>query len=125
MAVVGYEWRTPMNTGLPGMRYSWDEIKTLAVVDDNQLPYMSIPGQWGCVLSKGHRCVYCWRSRESVLSADAFEKLVPKLFNLGAVVQLPAEGEDDYSLLHYHRISVSAFVRGHATEYIRNSSKPS
>ena len=47
MAVVGYEWRTPLNTGLAGMRYSWDEIKALAVVDDNHLPYLSIPADGG------------------------------------------------------------------------------
>ena len=47
MAVVGYEWRTPLSTGLPETRYSWDELKTLAVVDDNHLPYLSIPVDGG------------------------------------------------------------------------------
>ena len=27
------------------MRYAWDEVQSLAVVDDNHLPYLSIPAK--------------------------------------------------------------------------------
>ena len=27
----------------PGLKYAWDEVETLTVVDDNHLPYLSIP----------------------------------------------------------------------------------
>jgi hypothetical protein len=30
VAVVGYGWRTPLNTAVPGVRYAWDEVQTLA-----------------------------------------------------------------------------------------------
>lgn len=44
MAVVGYEWGTPTNaTPSIAMRYAWDEVKSLVVIDDNYLPYLSIP----------------------------------------------------------------------------------
>ena len=32
-----------LDAGIPGMRYAWDEVQSLAVVDDNHLPYLSIP----------------------------------------------------------------------------------
>ena len=47
VAVVGYEWRTPLNTRVPGMRYAWDEVQTLAFVDDNHLPYLPVPVKGG------------------------------------------------------------------------------
>ncbi len=54
IAVVGYEWRTPLNTGVPGLRYAWDEVKSLAVVDDNHLPYLAIPAKGGPPYSAEH-----------------------------------------------------------------------
>ena len=42
MAVVGYEWRSPAPNPITRMRYAWDEVKSLAVVDDNHLPYQPI-----------------------------------------------------------------------------------
>ena len=45
IAVVGYDWRVPLNTGVPGLRYAWDEVQSLAVADDNYLPYMKIPAK--------------------------------------------------------------------------------
>lgn len=42
VAVVGYQWRVPVTTAVPGLRYAWDEVESLSVVDDNYLPYFSI-----------------------------------------------------------------------------------
>ncbi len=44
IAIVGYELRDPV-TGIAGMRYAWDEVKSLVVVDDNHLPYLPIPAR--------------------------------------------------------------------------------
>lgn len=38
MAVVGYEWRTQRNSTVSGERFSWDEVSSFTVVDDNELP---------------------------------------------------------------------------------------
>ena len=51
VVVVGYEWRAPVTTTTAEMRYSWDEIETLAVVDDNYLPYIAIPKSGGTLYS--------------------------------------------------------------------------
>ena len=117
MAVVGYGWRTPLNTGLPGMRYSWDEINTLAVVDDNHLPYLSIPVGGGAYSAMDIDAFIVSFPEKVFYPADAFEKLVPKLFKLGAVVQLPAEDE---TIIRYFITTGSAFrqfVRNRESEY--------
>jgi hypothetical protein len=92
VAVVGYEWRTPLNTGIPGMRYAWDEIQSLAVVDDNHLPYLSIPVNGGPPYSAEDLDAFIVALPEKVFyPADAVDRLAPALFKLGAVVGLPPQ----------------------------------
>jgi hypothetical protein len=44
IAIVGYEWNSPGgSTGGNYLRYAWDELKALIAVDDNYLPYLSVP----------------------------------------------------------------------------------
>ena len=117
MAVVGYEWRTPLNTGLAGMRYSSDEIKTLAVVDDNHLPYLSIPADGGPYSAKDIDSFIVALPEKVFYPADAFDTLVPKLFRLGKVVQLPPQ---DTTIIRYFITTASAFrsfVRSHESEF--------
>lgn len=117
MAVVGYEWRTPLNTGLPGMRYSWDEIKTLAVVDDNHLPYLSIPVDGTSYTVKDIDAFIVALPEKVFYPADAFDALVPKLFKLGTVIQLPPEDE---TIIRYFITTGTAFrrfVRTHESEF--------
>jgi hypothetical protein len=119
MAIVGYEWRTPLNTGLPGMRYSWDEIKTLAIVDDNHLPYLSIPADGGPYSAKDIDSFIVALPEKVFYPADAFDTLVPKLFKLGKVVQLPRQ---DKTIIRYFITTGSAlrrFVRNHESEFDR------
>jgi hypothetical protein len=117
MAVVGYEWRTPLNSGLPGMRYSWEEIKTLAVVDDNHLPYLSIPAAGGAYSATDIDSFIVALPEKVFYPADAFDTLVPKLFKLGKVVQLPPQ---DKTIIRYFITTGSAFrrfVRNHESEF--------
>jgi hypothetical protein len=117
MAVVGYEWRTPLNSGLPGMRYSWDEMKMLAVVDDNHLPYLSIPAAGGAYSAKDIDSFIVALPEKVYYPADAFDRLVPKLFKLGKVVQFPPEDE---TIIRYFITTGAAFrrfVRDHESEF--------
>ncbi len=117
MAVVGYEWRTPLSTGLPETRYSWDELKTLAVVDDNHLPYLSIPVDGGPYSAKDIDAFIVALPEKVFYPASAFDELVPKLFKLGTVVKLPAK---DQTIIRHFITTGSAFrrfVRDRATEY--------
>lgn len=117
MAVVGYEWQPPQNTGKPGMRYSWNEIKSLAVVDDNHLPYLSIPASGGSYSAKDIDSFIVALPEKVFYPADAFDTLVPKLFKLGKVVQLPPE---DKTIIRYFITTGSAFrsfVRRRESEF--------
>ncbi len=125
MAVVGYNWRTPTTAGISEIRYSWDEISSLAVVDDNHLPYLSVPANGGnSVPANGGN--YSAEDIDSFIvalpekiyySAGALDKLVPKLFTLGKVVSLPPK---DKTIIRYFVTTGSAFrkfVRGHESEF--------
>lgn len=122
MAVIGYEWRQPLNTAVPGMRYSWDEIKSLAVVDDNHLPYVSVPTSpvTGSPYTAKDIDSFIVALPEKIFyPADAFDTLVPKIFKLQGAVTLPPE---DKSVIRYFVTTGSAFrrfVRDHESEYDR------
>jgi len=117
MAVVGYEWQTPSPPAPPGMRYAWDEVKTLAVVDDNHLPYLSIPASGGAYSAKDIDTFIAALPEKVFYPADAFDRLIPRLFTLGAVVSLPPQ---DDAVIRYFVTTGSAFrrfVREHESEY--------
>lgn len=110
VTVVGYEWRPAVNTGIPGMRYSWDEVQSLAVVDDNYLPYLSIPvKKGGTPYSAEDIDAFIVSLPEKVFyPADAIDRLAPALFKLGSVVGLPPE---DQTIIRYFITTGSAFRR--------------
>jgi hypothetical protein len=118
VAVVGLDWRTPVNTAIPGMRYAWDEIQSLAVVDDNNLPYLSIPLRGGAGYSAEDIDAFIVALPEKVFyPADAIDKLAPTLFKLGAVVGLPPK---DKTIIRYFITTGSAFrhfVREKGSEF--------
>jgi hypothetical protein len=118
VAVVGYSWRSPINTAVPGMHYSWDEIESLAVVDDNYLPYLSIPVSGGAPYSAEDIDAFIIPFPEKVFySAESVERFVPKLFRLGKVVGLPPQDE---TIIRYFITTGSAlrrFVRGKQSEF--------
>lgn len=118
VAVVGYEWRMPLSTAIPGMRYAWDEVQSLAVVDDNYLPYFSIPVAGGSGYSAADIDAFIVALPEKVFyPADAVDGLAPALFKLGPVVGLPAKDE---TIVRYFITTGSAlrrFVRNKASEF--------
>jgi hypothetical protein len=118
IAVVGYEWRTPLNTGVPRMRYAWDEVQSLAAVDDNHLPYISIPLSGGAFYSAEDIDAFIVALPEKIFyPADAVDRLAPALFKLGAVVGLPPK---ENSIIRYFITTGSAlrrFVRDRESEF--------
>lgn len=118
IAVMGYEWRPPVNTGIPGMRYAWDEVTSLVVVDDNDLPYRSIPVSGGQLYSAEDIDAFIVPLPEKVYyPADAIDLMVPKLFILNALIELPPQDE---TIVRYFITTGSAFrnfVRGRESEF--------
>jgi hypothetical protein len=118
IALVGYEWRAAVNTAVPGMRYAWDEVKSLAAVDDNHLPYLSIPVNGGGLYSAEDIDAFIVALPEKVFyPADAVDRLAPALFRLGAVVGLPPK---DKTIIRYFITTGSAlrrFVRDRESEF--------
>ena len=119
VAVVGYEWRTAITTGSPGLRYAWDEVSSLSVVDDNQLPYLSVPAQaGGASYSALDIDAFIVALPEKIFyPADAVDRLAPALFKLGAVVGLPKQDE---TIIRYFITTGSAlrrFVRNRESEF--------
>ena len=117
MAVVGYQWRTPVKTSIAGMRYSWDEVEKLGIVDDNHLPYLSIPVNGGPYSAKDIDSFIVALPEKIFYPAHAFDKLVPTFFKFGRFLQLPAE---DQTIIRYFITTSSKlreFVRNHASEF--------
>jgi hypothetical protein len=117
MAVVGYDWRPSLSTGLSGPRYSWDAIESLAVVDDNHLPYLSIPARGGTYSGEDIDAFIVALPEKIFYPADAVDELAPTLFTLGAVIGLPPR---DQTIIRYFITTASAFrrfVRSHESEF--------
>ncbi len=108
VAVVGYGLRSPVKTPVIGIQYSWGEIESLAVVDDNHLPYLSIPinGTTGPYSAEDIDAFIVALPEKIFYPAEAVEKLVPMLFKLGT--HLPPENE---SIVRYFITTGSAFRR--------------
>ena len=120
IAIVGYDWRVPLNTGVPGLRYAWDEVQSLAVVDDNHLPYMKIPAAPvpGAPYSAQEIDLFIVALPEKIFyPADAIDRLGPALFKLGAAVGLPPK---EQTIIRYFITTGSAlrsFARERASEF--------
>ncbi len=115
IAVVGYEWRKPSLGTAPGMRYAWDEVQSLAVVDDNHLPYLSIPLTGSSDYAADDIDAFIVALPEKIYyPADAIDRFASKgLFAFGGVVDLPAK---DQAIIRYF-ITTAASFRGFVREY--------
>lgn len=118
IAVVGYEWRKPLASTSSGMRYAWDEVKSIVVVDDNSLPYLSISVKGGAPYSAQDIDAFIVALPEKVFyPADAVDHLAPTLFKLGPLIGLPPKDE---SIIRYFITTGSAlrrFMRERESEF--------
>jgi len=119
MAVVGYEWRAALSDPVTAMRYAWDEVKSVVVVDDNYLPYMTIPAQGpGTPYSGSDIDAFIVALPEKVFyPADAVDRLAPTIFKLGMLLHLPAQNE---AIIRYFITTGSAlrnFMRNRESEF--------
>ena len=120
VAIVGYRRRSPAGIAAPGMRYAWDEVESLEVVDDNHLPYLSVP------VAAGTSATYSAEDIDAFIvplpekifyPAEAIERLAPALFTLGGTVSLPPK---DQTVIRYFVTTGSAlrrFVRSRESEF--------
>jgi hypothetical protein len=119
IAVVGYEWRTPAPPApVPGVRYAWDLLESLAVVDDNDLPYLAIGTVAGTPYSAADIDAFIVALPEKIYyPADAVDRLALALFRFGGAMNLPPQDE---TIIRYFITTGSAFrqfVRDHESEY--------
>ena len=119
IAVVGYEWKQVGTAGGGRLRYAWDGTHSLAVVDDNHLPYLSVPlSATDAPYSAEDIDAFIVALPEKVFyPADAVDRLAPTLFKLGALIGLPPETD---TILRYFITTGSAFrrfMRDRETEY--------
>jgi len=107
-----------VNTAVPGMRYAWNEVKTLAVVDDNHLPYLSIPADGGSYSAKDIDAFIVALAGEGFLSSGRVSTSWCQSCSSSAdVIQLPPE---DQTIIRYFITTGSAFrrfVRSHESEF--------
>ena len=123
VVLIGYDWDPPVSTGDAKLRYAWDKVNSFAVVDDNHLPYLSIPKAGG---EHSAQDEYSAEDIDSFIvalpekvfyPADAVDRLAPTLFKLGSPVGLPAQ---DQTIIRYFITTGSAyrrFVRSRESEF--------
>jgi hypothetical protein len=120
IAVIGYGLKDPDTKPFKKMRYSWDEVKSIVVVDDNFLPYLSVPH------TKSLGPGYCTKDIDSFIvalpdkifyPADAVDKLSPILFKLAKALNLPSQNK---TLIRYFIATNSTFrkfIRERGSEF--------
>ncbi len=108
IAVIGYERRKPVTTTPPTrMRHAWEEVKSLVVVDDNHLPYLSIPVTQGTYYSAGDIDAFIVALPDGIYyPAEAVLQLAPILFSFSVALGLPSKGE---TILRYFVTTGAAF----------------
>lgn len=119
VAVIGYQ-RKEMSKRSRGLRYSWDEVKSLSVVDDNYLPYLTIPvtrrGESPYAASEIDTLVVALPEK-IFYPADAVDQLAPTLFDLKKILAFPRRSN---CVIRYFVTTVSAlrtFVRDRVSEF--------
>jgi hypothetical protein len=102
-----------------GLRYAWDLTKSLAVVDDNYLPYLAIHTTAGTApYSVRDIDAFIVALPEKVYyPADAIDRFATALFSLGGLLSLPPQND---TVIRYFITTGSAFrrfVRKHESEF--------
>ena len=91
VTVVGYEWRPFAKSAPPDLKYAWEEVKSLVVVDDNSLPYLSLPVEDPTARRTAQDIdTFIVALPEKVFySAEAVDRVVLTLFSLAPLISLP------------------------------------
>ena len=119
MAIVGYEWEASTPNPIASMRYVWDEVKSIIVVDDNYLPYQVIEKQGTVPYSAGSIDAFIVALPEKIFyPADAVDRLAPTLFKLAPMLGgLPAQNEVTLRYFITTGSALRRFVRTRESEF--------
>ena len=121
IVVIGYDLKPPSLRRGTGLRYAWDEVASLSVVDDNDLPYVSIP-----VGGRAGHSGYTARAIDAFIvalpekvfyPADAVELRLLDIYSLNSIVALPAKNKTTIRYFITTASSLRSFVRDHASEF--------
>jgi hypothetical protein len=117
IAIVGCEWKTAAPIP-PGLRYAWDEVKALVAVDDNYLPYVSVPVAAGTPYSADDIDSFIVPLPEKVFyPADAVDRLSATIFKLGGAFGFPPQDECIIRYLITTGSALRHFMRDRASEF--------
>lgn len=119
MAVVGYEWEPSAPNPIATMRYAWDGVKSIIVVDDNYLPYQVIEKQGATPYPAGNIDAFIVALPEKIFyPADAVDRLAPTLFKLAPMLGgLPAQNEVTLRYFITTGSALRRFVRTRESEF--------
>ena len=120
IAVVGYEWNATSPALGGGLRYAWDGLKNLIVVDDNYLPYLSVPSAPDGAASYSAEDIdsFIVALPEKIFyPADAVDRLAPTIFKLGTALGFPPKDETAIRYLITTGSALREFMRNRASEF--------
>lgn len=121
IAIVGYSWRPNTAGGTAGLKYAWDQTEAIAVIDDNELPYLPVPTDAaGHHYSANDINAFIVPLPEKVYyPADAVDEYAVGLFDVPSLRNKILPPKDD-TVIRYFITTGSAFrefVRKHQSEY--------
>lgn len=119
IAIIGHEWKkTKKWPKSQKKRYAWDEVKSLIVIDDNHLPYLSVDVKPGKDYSAADLDAFIVALPEKVFyPADAVDSFAQTLFHLRQLVALPPK---EKTIIRYFLTTGSklrSFMRTRESEY--------
>ncbi len=119
MAIVGYEWEASNPNPITSMRYAWDEVKSIVVVDDNYLPYQTINKHGGSPYLAGSIDSFIVALPEKIFyPADAVDRLAPTLFKLAPLLGgLPSRDEVTLRYFITTGSALRRFTRSRESEF--------
>jgi len=112
VAIVGYRWREGLAPHNNAPRFAWEQVEHLLVVDDNYMPYLSIPTLGPSApghpySAEEHIDAFIVPLPEKLFyPAQALEEQMSTLFSFDAFLNLPAEGD---AIIRYFVTTGAAF----------------
>lgn len=121
IAIVGYEWKAvAVAVASTAARYVWDEIQNLIVVDDNYLPYLSVPTTpaAGNPYSAEDIDSFIVALPEKIFyPADAVDRISTAIFKFAPLMSLPAANDSVIRYLIATASGLRDFVRERESEF--------